>query len=200
MTMPQDEEKTTVENSAENTAEAKPKGSKKLLMLLGFGVGAIVVGVALALFVLKPMMSDSAAEANDSGQIEQHDSSKADSHGEAKKDAHGSKDAKDHGKEGGSLVYAIDDIVVNPAGTGGSRFLSASFAFELEAPYLEAEFTAKEAMVRDALITILTSKTVPQLTDPKQKEIVRYQIKKRVSDLLETDDLANVFFTDFVLQ
>ena len=55
-------------------------------------------------------------------------------------------------------------------------------------------------MVRDALITILSAKSVSQLTDPKQKEIVRYQIKKRVSQLMETDELAAVYYTDFVLQ
>ena len=94
----------------------------------------------------------------------------------------------------------IKDIVINPAGTGGSRFLSVSFGFELESSELAAEFEHREPLVRDALITIMSSKTVAQLTDAKQKEIIRYQIKKRVSQLLNTDDLAAVYYTDFVLQ
>ena len=53
---------------------------------------------------------------------------------------------------------------------------------------------------RDALITIMSSKTVAQLTDAKQKEIIRYQIKKRLSKLLDTEELAAVYYTDFVLQ
>jgi flagellar FliL protein len=62
------------------------------------------------------------------------------------------------------------------------------------------EFDAKEAVVRDALITILSSKTVAQLTDVKQKEIVRYQIKKRLEQLLHTEEIEGVYYTDFVLQ
>ena len=54
--------------------------------------------------------------------------------------------------------------------------------------------------MRDALITILSSKTVAQLTDAKQKEVIRYQIQKRLSDLLGTDQIKGVYYTDFVLQ
>jgi flagellar basal body-associated protein FliL len=39
-----------------------------------------------------------------------------------------------------------------------------------------------------------------QLSDPKQKEITRYQIRKRVEQLLKIEDLAAVYFTDFILQ
>jgi flagellar basal body-associated protein FliL len=55
-------------------------------------------------------------------------------------------------------------------------------------------------LVRDALITIMSSKTVAQLTDAREKEITRLQIKRRLSDLLETSDISAVYFTDFVLQ
>ena len=78
--------------------------------------------------------------------------------------------------------------------------MSVSFGFELESEWAASEFETKESIVRDALITILSSKTVAQLTDSKQKEIVRYQIKKRLSQVMQTDELTGVYFTDFVLQ
>ena len=62
------------------------------------------------------------------------------------------------------------------------------------------ELTRIPSEVQDALITILSSKTLAELTDAKQKEIMRLQIKKRLSLLLKTEDLTNVFYTDFVLQ
>ena len=136
---------------------------------------------------------------------ETHEVTEAEGHGgdEGGGDDHGDSSKKgshSKGSDGSSLVYAVQDIVVNPAGTGGSRFLSASFALEVQASWLESALEERDAMVRDALITILSSKTVPQLTDPKQKEIVRYQIKKRLQQLLDTEDITNVYFTDFVLQ
>ena len=94
----------------------------------------------------------------------------------------------------------LENIVVNPAGTGGSRFLSVSFGFELESESTKAEFEERDAVIRDALITIMSSKTVAQLTDAKQKEIARFQIKKRVSQLLQSNELVGVYYTDFVLQ
>ncbi len=202
--MADDEEKTTMEAGEdtvlpEETKAPSPGGKKKLIMFAGVGLVAVVVAVAVAMFVIKPMMADDAGAENADAQVEsaQHDGGAK----EAKK-AHQPARKKSHGDEGeqSSIIYAIQDIVVNPAGTGGSRFLSVSFGFELESSYLEAEFETREVVIRDALITILSAKTVAQLTDPRQKEITRYQIKKRVASLLDTDELGGVYFTDFVLQ
>jgi len=110
---------------------------------------------------------------------------------EGKKDSHAS---------GPTEMINIDDIIVNPSGTGGTRFLAASIGFEVTSPEMPALFEKKMPMIRDALISILGSKTIEQLSDPKEKEITRYQIKKRVEHLLETSDLHAVYFTDFVLQ
>lgn len=185
MIMAADEEKTTIE-TPEAEAEAPKKGGSKGLIFGGIGLGVVVIGVVLALFVVKPMMSKSSGESSNHGQSAEV--KKSESHGESKK-----------GGEG-SFLYSIKDIVVNPAGTGGSRFLSVSFGFELKTQMLETDFEEREPLVRDALITILSSKTVAQLTDTKQKEIMRYQIKKRLADLFHTEDLEAVYYTDFVLQ
>ncbi len=199
--MANDEEKTTVEAS-EDTATADSAstkgGKKKLIMLGGIGLAAVVIGIVVALFVVKPMLSGSSGDATDGEYTEQTEASEESSGHKAPKPK--KKLKKSHGGESEVLIYAIKDIVVNPAGTGGSRFLSVSFGFEFNSPGLEEEFAAKEPVVRDALITILSSKTVAQLTDAKQKEIVRYQIRKRVSKLMGTDELIGVYFTDFVLQ
>ena len=196
--MAQDDEKTTVEVSDGAEAAAPKKGPSKLILFGGIGVGAIVIGVVLAMFVLKPMMSDSGGD--EAAQTEHHETKKEDSHAsKPKKSSHGGGHGSE-GEGGGSLVYAVKDIVVNPAGTGGTRFLSVSLGFELESESLAWQFEEREPVVRDALITILSSKTVAQLTDTKQKEITRYQIKKRLEQLLETDGITGVYYTDFVLQ
>jgi flagellar FliL protein len=200
--MPEDDEKTTVQAGDTEVSDSAPEsggGKKKLLLFGGMGLGAVVIAVVLALFVIQPMMSGDGGSTDES-----HEVAEADDHAEEEShdDGGGSHGGDSHssGSKGSSLVYAVQDIVVNPAGTGGSRFLSASFAVEVQASGLKDEMEKKDAMVRDALITILSSKTVPQLTDPKQKEIVRYQIKKRLQQLLGTEAISNVYFTDFVLQ
>lgn len=194
--MAQDEDKTTVEVTDAAAAKPARKGLSKLILFGGIGVGVVVIGVALALFVLKPMMAGGSTEDPGAAATETHEPEKKESHKPAPK-------TSSHGEEGEgveSLVYAIKDIVVNPAGTGGTRFLSVSLGFQLGSSSLAYEFESRELMVRDALITILSSKTVGELTDAKQKEITRYQIKKRLEQILETDQIEGVYYTDFVLQ
>lgn len=204
-----DESKTTIENGAKDGAEATPakKGPNKMLLFGGIGLGAVVIGLALALFVIKPMLSPASTESGDKSASEEHANAdeadkKSDEHGkevdskdsdEKKGDGHG-------GETAGSLLHQIDNIVVNPAGTGGSRYLSVSFAFELESKQAVGVFEDRSAIIRDALITILSSKSVSQLTDPKEKEITRLQIKRRIETLLKTQEIAGVYYTDFVLQ
>jgi len=201
--MANEDEKTTVQPGATGPAEtaaAPPakKGSKKLILFGGIGLGAVVVGVLLTVLVIKPMVSGSHGAGEAPTKVEQSEDKKEKE--PAKKET--KKPAKGEAKKGqtGPFIYTIKDIVVNPAGTGGSRFLSVSFGFELESAELQSLFEEREPIIRDALITVLSAKTVAQLTDPREKEIVRYQIKKRVSQLMSTTELAGVYYTDFVLQ
>lgn len=198
--MAADNDKTQVQPA--EGAEVKPAKKKpsKLILFGGIGVGILVIGVALAIFVLKPMMAGGGEEVAEEPKAEakaEHGEKKPE-HGE-KKAEHGEKKSE-HGEASESLVYSIKDIVVNPAGTAGSRFLSVSFGFELGSASLMSEFEAREPIVRDVLITILSSKTLAELTDAKQKEVMRVQIKKRLSQVLNTEELSGVYFTDFVLQ
>jgi flagellar FliL protein len=119
---------------------------------------------------------------------------------EHKKDTkEGKKDDK-HAEAGPSEVYLMEDIIVNPSGTGGTRFLSASIGIEVTSQATVKLIEKREPVIKDALITILGSKTIEQLSDTKEKEITRYQIKKRLEILLKADDILAVYFTDFILQ
>lgn len=186
--MSPEEEQTVVESPEEAGEEAAKKGRSKLMLFGGLGITLAVVAVALVFFM--GGSDESSAEWPEAQQEMTEDTHGADK---------GEEPPKKHAS-GKSVVYAIDDIVVNPAGTGGSRFLSVSFGFELGSAELSRQFETREALVRDALITILSSKSVAELTDPRQKEITRYQIKKRLEQLMASEDLKAVYFTDFVLQ
>lgn len=187
------------EDSSEETQEPSSGGGKKKILLFGgIGLGTVIIGVALALFVIKPMLAtDEATEEGDST-TQEHGKDKSKKEKKAKKKKEVRLDS--HGNSIGTIIYVVKDIIVNPAGTGGTRFLSVSFGFALESPEMEEMFKQKESIVRDALITIMSSRTVAQLTDAKQKEIIRYQIKKRVMKIMDTDEIEGVYYTSFVLQ
>jgi flagellar FliL protein len=169
--------------AAEET-EAVEKPKKKRIPGLVVYVAVVLVMIAAGYFVGTRFIGSSAEIASSASTEEpgQQD----DSHQNV-----------DHTK---TQTVTIDDIIVNPSGTGGTRFLAASVGFEISSPKTVEVFEKRLPMIRDALITILGSKTIEQLSDPKEKEITRYQIKKRVEQLLSTDNLVAVYFTDFILQ
>lgn len=196
-----DDDKTIVQDSGE---EESPEKSSNPMMKYIIMAGIVIVMAGAGYFVtlkfIKPMVS----EDGQSTSIEDDSEDDADSHKakapKKKKKKKRKRSSEEEGSEVTAYIFEIEDIIVNPAGTGGTRFLSASVGFELEYEDLLPLFKARQAQIRDALITILGSKNIEQLTDMKQKEIARLQIKRRVEHLLETDELTAVYFTNFVIQ
>jgi len=180
----------------EQPEESTPKASRFPIKKYGiYGAAALVI-IAAAYFVtlkvVKPMVSGGTAteEAADNSHA------KTDDHKESKSsDKHGDSDESAAGD-----IHMIEGLIVNPANTGGRRFLSASVGFELQSPEANTLFNEREAVIRDALITILSSQTIPELSDFKQREKLRQLIKLRVEKLLDTKEVEAVYFTEFVLQ
>lgn len=115
-------------------------------------------------------------------------------------------------------IYLLEDIIVNPAGTRGSRYLSVSVGVEMNAQASDGEtgkggghgssdteatpspLDAKRPQLRDALIGILSSKTIIQLTTPEDKEAIRNEILSTFKTILDPQPVYQIYFVDFVLQ
>lgn len=97
-------------------------------------------------------------------------------------------------------VFVVSDLIVNPAGTNGTRFLLTTIGIEVATPEAKAELQKKEIQVRDALISILTSKGLDQLARVDQREIIRNEIVSRMGDLMASGRPKNVYFGKFIIQ
>lgn len=195
-----DEDKTVVQGGGEDTPEEK-SGSPMMKYIIMAGIVVVMAGAGyfVTLKFIKPMVSGEETASH----VEEGSEDGAEDHSEGMAKKKRTKREPKHGEEGAETtahIFEVEDIIVNPAGTGGTRFLSASVGFELEYEDMMPLFKARQPQIRDALITILGSKNIEQLTDMRQKEIARLQIKRRVEQLLETDELTAVYFTDFVIQ
>jgi flagellar FliL protein len=194
MSMP-DEEKNPVDQEEVETEGADKKGLP--LKKYGIYAGIVIVMVAAAYFVtlkvVKPMFAGKGTTVEEKAEEKPEPEHKSEG-------GHGAS-AEGH-SEGGeaSNVFMIDNIVVNPAGTGGRRFLSAAVGLEVADADVSGLLEQRKAIVRDALITILSSQSIPELSDFKQREKLRKLIKLRVEKLLKTDGIEAVYFTEFVLQ
>ncbi len=97
-------------------------------------------------------------------------------------------------------IYVFEDIIVNPAGTLGRRYLVLSMSFEVSEKKALVEIEEKEPIIRDALLTLLASKTLDYVSEVANLESMRKQIKEVVNDYLDKGEVVRVYFTGYVLQ
>jgi flagellar FliL protein len=97
-------------------------------------------------------------------------------------------------------VYLVESLLVNPTGTSGKRYLSTSIGLEVvNKPAAEA-LASKDLQVRDLLISILSSRSVAQLTSSVEREQMRKDIQTRLNKMLGNETLSAVYFVDYVMQ
>ena len=106
-------------------------------------------------------------------------------------------------------IHLIEGILVNPAGTNGTRFLSTSIGIEI--PKVEGgksdaeeggggEFAAISPIIRDILIAVLSSKTMEELSSAEGKALLRDEILTKLNQAVAPDSIYSVYFVDYVLQ
>jgi flagellar FliL protein len=114
-------------------------------------------------------------------------------------------------EDGPKEIFLLEDVIVNPAGTRGSRYLSVSVGVEMNAGEGKGKgghgsaastgpFQAKAPQLRDALINILSAKTIIQLTSVEEKEQIRTEILESFKEILMPNPVYQIYFVDFVLQ
>jgi flagellar FliL protein len=158
---------------------------------LGAGTGATVVGPATARS-LGYTLPDSVLA------LLAQDSTHADAHG----DEHGGGD--DHGGEGaasaGPAVVTLENLVLNPAGSGGARFLLLTVALECKDAAALATLQARDAELRDAVLTTLGVKSVEQLADIGVREQIKGDLLAALNERFGSKTVARVYFPQFVVQ
>jgi flagellar FliL protein len=192
-------------------ADSSPsKGKTSLPIILALVVG-LAAGAGAGLFVVGPAMANgitpvAAAEhhAKKKAVAEEGESSSdeaaaddEESDDESADDSHGKKE----GEGAASEVYTLDNLVLNPAESGGTRFLLLSITFQSSnASVLEA-MKAKDAELRDVVLVTLGAKTVEQLADMSLRDSLKSELATAAKKLLKKKSArVKVYFPQFVIQ
>ncbi|HXW68094.1 MAG TPA: flagellar basal body-associated protein FliL [Dissulfurispiraceae bacterium] len=110
------------------------------------------------------------------------------------------KKEKDDIRKDDVVMFALDPFVVNLNDQGATRFLKVSIQLELaSAPNLESA-KARTPQIRDAIITLLTSKTSDSLMSPEGKLQLKDEINLMTNQILGNNTVKNVYLTEFVMQ
>ncbi len=101
--------------------------------------------------------------------------------------------------EFGKYLYTIDDIIVNPAHTTGEQLLLSSLAFDLGSEENKKEMETKSILVKDLILSILSSKSVGELSNNSYKDTLRAEIKNQVSQYLPDLQVNRIYFSKYIL-
>lgn len=186
--------------AAKSDAGAKKAGPP--LPLIGAAVGALVLGSVLGIFVLSPrfMASRPAADATTATAEGEAKGGHGEKKGESAKGGHGEKKGGHGEKAEAGAVHRIDNLIVNPAGSQGRRFLMMSVAIEVPDSKAEAQLREHDAQLRDAILGALEGQSINIITGLGGRDSVRAAIQRVVEPMVADAEYVHVYLPQFVLQ
>ncbi|MCC7052678.1 MAG: flagellar basal body-associated FliL family protein [Gemmatimonadaceae bacterium] len=209
------------EEAAAEGTEKKKKGLPPFVMplvlvLAGLGgggfVGAKVVGPKLTAGIdgtltpaeliahaskKKGAHADEDADAGDGA----HDEEAGDEGDEESGDHAEAKGGGEHGPAAPPPLYTLSDLVLNPAGSGGTRFLMLSVAFDMKDSAAVEVLKQRDAEIKDAVLALVGAKTVEELAEVASREPLKVEIKALVGKITKKPKaIKRVSFPQFVIQ
>jgi flagellar FliL protein len=185
---------------------AKKKGLPPFVMplvlaLVGMGAGGfaglkVIAPKLTASFSGDLVASDLAAHAGKKGGDKGAEADSTDEEAPAE----GEKPKKG-GEEEKPPLYTISDLVLNPAGSGGTRFLMLSVAFDMKDSTGVEALKLRDAEIKDAVLALVGSKTVDQLAEVSAREPLKLEIRDLVGKITKKPKaIKRVSFPQFVIQ
>ena len=98
------------------------------------------------------------------------------------------------------IMYDLGNFVVNLADKDADRYLKINIVLEIENEQVKMELEKRLPQIKDAITTLLITKTSEDLKTAEGMELLKEEIIKRVNALLPLGGVKNVYFTEFVIQ
>lgn len=183
-----DRVKEAPEENAEAPAAAtkQSRGFAAFIPLIATLVLMPAVAWAMTQFVLIPRLQKSL------GIAAPHEEARAESSGGTNSAAGEAGAAKQ--------TQALTKLLVNVAGTMGSRYLLASVTLVGTAQDFKARVEKHEPQLRDAAMTLLSTKTISDLEKPGARNIVRSELITGFNNVLGGGTVQEIYITEFAIQ
>ncbi|MDY0299973.1 MAG: flagellar basal body-associated FliL family protein [Trichlorobacter sp.] len=101
---------------------------------------------------------------------------------------------------GVDTVFSMDPFIVNIYDGMELRYLKVKVEMEMANPAFKPELEGRLAAIRDAILVLLTTKTLQDIQDVQGKNQLREEILAAVSRIISQGKVTKVYFTDFVVQ
>jgi flagellar FliL protein len=168
------------------TAETEGGSNKKKFIIIG-----AAVAVALILGVVAFMLL---------GKGDKKEAGKEGAKTEAKAEGgHGAAAAGKDGAAGASNMFPLEPFIVNIYDGQELRYLKVKVEMEM-AGATKGDLDARLAPIRDAVLVLLSAKTLHDIQDVQGKNQLKEEILVAVNKIIAPGKISKVYFTDFVVQ
>jgi flagellar FliL protein len=149
---------------------------------LGGGVGTFVLAPKIVGAAPAPAAADSAEHAPD----------------EEGEDAEHGGNAE--GEHAAGKIFKVENLIVNPAGSEGTRFLMTTVAFETGSEEADEKLRAREIEIRDRVIAILEAKTLATLTQAHARDSLKEELARSIAPVVGPKARIRVYLPQYVIQ
>ena len=176
--------------------EGKAAGNgKKLGLIAGLTFGGALLGGLAAAFVVAPRFMPRTAPPAAHG-----DAAVPPAAGSAAKGESAGTEKQAGAENADTKLVQLSNIIVNPAGSQGTRFLMTSVAIAVSDDKTQQALKEREVELRDRITTILESETMIQLTSPSARDSLRQKIAAVVGSVAGPKVSFRIFIPQFVIQ
>lgn len=172
-------------------------GKKKLFIIIG---AALAVAVILAVVFMMMGKGDKKDKGKEG----------AEATTEAKVDAHGAPAKPEDGAHGAAAgaagaasaanIFPLDPFIVNIYDGQELRYLKVKVEMEMVGAGVKAELDSRLAPIRDAVLVLLSTKTLQDIQDIQGKNQLKDEILAAINKIIPPGKIAKIYFTDFVVQ
>ena len=96
------------------------------------------------------------------------------------------------------VLFSLDPFVVNLSEPG--RYLKVTMQFEITGGQAPEFITEKVPILRDLIITLISSQPYEYASSPEGKTQLKDEILLRTNQIFGKEVFRNLYFTDFVMQ
>jgi len=96
--------------------------------------------------------------------------------------------------------YMLEELIVNPSGSNGQRFLVVEISLELyNAAHIELIEKEKQR-IKHNMLEVLSSRTVNQLSQLSEREKLRSELATVTNQAIGKRSVRNLYYTKYVMQ
>lgn len=100
----------------------------------------------------------------------------------------------------GGVYHNFEDIIINPANSGGERYLILSVSVEMQSESDQARLEQNQVRIIDQINQILSKRTADELANLQTRKEIKREIGVMINNEFDENMVRNLFFTKYVLQ